>query len=407
MSLLGKVGNKLFRKGSLTIIAPDGSSQRIGNSLPAMTVHLKDSKYIGRLLLDPELALGEAYMDGAMVLEGGDIYALFELCYANIGFSTGLGPMRLGGVLRRLRHRFHQRKSLSSARASVAHHYDLSGALYEKFLDEDRQYSCAYYLKPDDTLDKAQEQKKRHIAAKLLLAPDQSILDVGCGWGGLAIYLAKAAKANVTGITLSEEQQAYAQRRVEDAGLAKNVRILLEDYREHDGHYDRVVSVGMLEHVGKVHYDEYFQKIRNLLKDGGVALVHSICRVDGPGLPNPWMDKYIFPGGFIPSLSEVLPSIERAGLYVTDIEILRLHYALTLRAWRERFSANREQIAELYDERFCRMWEFYLAASEASFRRHGGLINFQIQLSTRVDTIALTRDYMLEWERAHAPVSID
>ena len=398
--MLGKVGSKLFRRGSLIIVAPDGFSQRIGEGVPSMTVRILDPTFVPRLLLDPELALGEAYVAGALALEGGDVFALMELCYANVGFSTRLGLLRFGGIARRLMCRLEQRKTISSARANVAHHYDLSDALYERFLDADRQYSCAYFALQDDTLDVAQERKKLHIAAKLLLRPGQRILDIGSGWGGLAAYIAQVANVDVTGVTLSTEQHAYALRRATELDIAERVHFFLEDYRHHTGLYDRVVSVGMFEHVGAAHFDEYFRKIRDLLKDGGVALIHTIGRADGPGAPNPWINKYIFPGGYIPALSEIVPSIERAGLYVTDIEILRLHYAQTLNAWRQRFNANRQQIAELYDERFCRMWEFYLAASEAAFRRHGGLINFQIQLSNRIDSIPLIRDYMLDWERA-------
>ena len=401
MRALAKAGGRLFRKGSLTLVAPDGSAQRLGSGEPSMTLRILDSAYLPRLLLDPELALGEAYMEGAIALEGGDAYALFNLIYANIGFSTGLGVMRFGLYGRRMMRRLGRGKAILSARANVAHHYDLSDALYQRFLDADRQYSCAYFASPDDTLETAQDRKKRHIAAKLLLSPGQRVLDIGSGWGGLAAYLAGIAKVEVTGVTLSVEQHAFALRRVLAPDAAGRVRFLLEDYRQHAGRYDRVVSVGMFEHIGAAQYDEYFRKIAALLEIGGVALVHTIGRADGPGAVNPWIDKYIFPGGYLPALSEILPSIERAGLYVTDIEVLRLHYAQTLNAWRQRFQANRAQVAALYDERFCRMWEFYLAASEASFRRHGGLIVFQIQLSNRNDSVPFVRDYMLDWGRAH------
>jgi cyclopropane-fatty-acyl-phospholipid synthase len=401
MQLLGKVGNRLFRRGSLTIIAPDGFAQRIGDGVPSMTVRILDAAFVPRLLFDPELALGEAYVAGALALEGGDVFALMEMCYANLGFSTELGPLRFGAVARRVIRRISLRAGSSSARANVAHHYDHADALYELFLDADRQYSCAYFAQPGDTLEVAQDRKKLHIAAKLLLRPGQRILDIGSGWGGLATYIAQTADVDVTGVTLSKSQHAYSVRHTGELGLTNRVHFLLEDYFQHSGRYERVVSVGMLEHVGAAHFDAYFGKVRDLLEDGGVAVIHTIGRADGPGSPNPWINRYIFPGGYIPALSEIVPSIERAGLYVTDIEILRLHYAQTLNAWRRRFYANRKQIAALYDERFCRMWEFYLAASEAAFRRHGGLINFQIQLSNRIDAIPLIRDYMLDWERAH------
>jgi cyclopropane-fatty-acyl-phospholipid synthase len=246
----------------------------------------------------------------------------------------------------------------------------------------------------------AQANKKRHIAAKLLLKPGQSVLDIGCGWGGLALYLARECGVSVTGLTLSSEQLKVAERRAADAGLADRVRFALCDYREAAGRYDRIVSVGMFEHVGVVHYPTFFRKLRELLAEDGVALLHSIGRQDGPGTTNPWLRKYIFPGGYSPAVSEVVPVVERTGLWITDIEILRLHYAETLRAWRQRFNANRERVRALYDERFCRMWEFYLAGSEIAFR-HQGHMNFQMQMAKRVDTVPLTRDYITDFERSH------
>jgi cyclopropane-fatty-acyl-phospholipid synthase len=299
-----------------------------------------------------------------------------------------------------LARRIHQYNPIGKAQANVAHHYDLSDTLYDLFLDADRQYSCAYFIRPDDTLERAQAQKKRHIAAKLLLRPGQKILDIGCGWGGLALYLAKIADAEVTGVTLSKEQHQVARRRAAEAGLAGRVDFKLLDYRLESGRFDRIVSVGMFEHVGVGHYDEFFGALRQLLADDGVALLHTIGRADGPGETNTWIRKYIFPGGYSPALSEVLPAIERAGLYVTDVEVLRLHYAETLRHWRQRVLANRERIVALYDERFLRMWEFYLAGSEVTFR-HAGHVVFQIQLAKRVDAVPLTRDYIAEFERAH------
>jgi cyclopropane-fatty-acyl-phospholipid synthase len=288
------------------------------------------------------------------------------------------------------------------ARARVAHHYDLPDTLYGLFLDADRQYSCAYYRSPDDTLERAQEQKKRHLAAKLLLRPGQRVLDIGSGWGGLALYLAGVCDLDVTGVTLSAEQHRYAQRRAELTGIDGRVRFLLRDYRHETGRYDRIVSVGMFEHVGIGHYNEFFKTIGDLLDEKGVALIHTVGRIDGPGSTNAWLDKYIFPGGYSPALSEILPAIEKAGLHVTDIEVLRLHYAETLKEWRRRF--NRGCVAAHYDPTFCRMWDFYLAGCEASFR-YGGLVNFQIQLSKTVDVVPLTRDYIADWERSQdAPV---
>ena len=399
MLLLQGLLQKIIRKGTLTVIGPAGRSYFVGNGPPSVAIRIVDRTVIPRLLLNPDLALGEAYMDGKLTVEGGDIYDFLDLCFANLGWSSGLGLRRVRASMKRLLRRITQHNPIPVARANVAHHYDLSDTLYELFLDADRQYSCAYIVSPDDTLERAQEQKKRHLAAKLLLRPGQRILDIGSGWGGLDIYLAQVADVDVTGLTLSTEQHAYAQRRTNDIGASDHVRFLLKDYRQEHGRYDRIVSVGMFEHVGVGHYREYFEKVGDLLEDDGVALIHTIGRADGPGAANAWINKYIFPGGYVPALSEILPAIEGAGLYVTDIEVLRLHYAETLKAWRQRFNANRGRVAEIYDERFCRMWEFYLAGCEAAFR-HSGLLTFQIQLSKRIDAVPLTRDYIVDWERS-------
>jgi cyclopropane-fatty-acyl-phospholipid synthase len=290
------------------------------------------------------------------------------------------------------------------AKRNVAHHYDLSDELYELFLDRDRQYSCAYFRSPDDDIDTAQHQKKRHLAAKLLLRPGQKVLDIGSGWGGLALYLAAECGVEVTGLTLSEEQYEVAIRRAAQAGLADRVRFHLRDYREERGQYDRIVSVGMFEHVGVNQYPAFFKKLHELLAPDGVALLHAIGRMDGPGSTNPWLRKYIFPGGYCPALSEVVPEAERVRLWITDIEILRLHYAETLRAWRRRFTQHRERIRALYDERFCRMWEMYLVGCELAFRRDIMLV-FQLQMAKAVDVVPLTRDYIVDWERAAAPAA--
>lgn len=400
MLLFRRLLGQIIHDGRLTVIAPNGGVHHIGNGTPSITIRIVDPAVIPRLLLNPDLALGEAYMDGALLVDDGDIYGFLDLCFSNIGWSTGQGVRRARAALSRLVRRFVQHNPIPVARANVAHHYDLSDALYEQFLDADRQYSCAYYNSSDDTLERAQEQKKRHLAAKLLLSSGQRVLDIGSGWGGLGLYLAQVAAVDVTGLTLSTEQHAYSERRAAETDLGDRVRFLLKDYRQEEGRYDRIVSVGMFEHVGVGHYREYFKKVRNLLTDDGVAMIHTIGRADGPGATNAWINKYIFPGGYVPALSEILPAIERAGLYVTDIEILRLHYAETLKAWRQRFIANRGRVAEIYDQRFCRMWEFYLASCEAAFR-HGGLINFQIQVSKRVNAAPLTRDYIQSWEQLH------
>jgi cyclopropane-fatty-acyl-phospholipid synthase len=280
----------------------------------------------------------------------------------------------------------------------VAHHYDLDGRLYSLFLDADRQYSCGYFETPDTSLDDAQLAKKRHLAAKLILDRKQRVLDIGCGWGGLGLYLAELGGADVTGVTLSQEQHAVANGRAAEKGLSDRARFLLQDYRDLHQPFERIVSVGMFEHVGVGHYEAFFQKCAELLDNDGVMVLHSIGRSEGPGVTNPWIAKYIFPGGYIPALSEVLPVIERAGLLVTDIEILRLHYAETLKAWRERFLAHRDDAERIYEPRFARMWEFYLAASEMSFREQNMMV-MQIQLTKRQGVVPITRDYIMHEER--------
>jgi cyclopropane-fatty-acyl-phospholipid synthase len=280
----------------------------------------------------------------------------------------------------------------------VAHHYDLDGRLYSLFLDADRQYSCGYFQGPDQSLEDAQLAKKRHLAAKLRLDPGKRVLDIGCGWGGLGLYLAEIGGANVTGITLSHEQHAIANERAAEKDLSDRARFLLQDYRDIDEPFDRIISVGMFEHVGVNHFGTFFRKSEQLLADDGVMLLHSIGRSEGPSVTSPWISKYIFPGGYIPSLSEVLTAIEKSGLLVTDIEILRLHYAETLKVWRQRFLAHREEVERIYDQRFVRMWEFYLAVAEMSFREQDMMV-FQIQLTKRQDVVPMTRDYILREEQ--------
>src|ERR1700712_2621833 len=344
-----------------------------------------------RILLNPELALGEAYMDGTFVVENGSIAGALE----NLLGQPDMLP-RWAGLqwwLRYFGRHIAQFNWRGRARDNVAHHYDLDGRLYSLFLDADRQYSCAYFDTPDITLDDAQLAKKRHLAAKLLIGRGDRVLDIGSGWGGLGLYLAEMAGADVTGITLSTEQLQVANARAAEKGLSQSAKFFLEDYRDIAGPFDRIVSVGMFEHVGVDFYETYFRRCAELLTDDGVMMLHSIGRSEGPDVTNPWITKYIFPGGYIPALSEVMPAIERAGLLVCDIEILRLHYAETLKAWRERFMARREEAVRLYDERFARMWEFYLASSEMSFRTQG-LMNFQIQLTKRQRVVPMTRDYI-------------
>ncbi len=390
----------VLRKGSLEIIDAKGTTHRFGDG-SGETVRVRfTSKAAERsVILNPELKLGEAFMDGGFVVEKGTIYDFLAVVLQNTGGTQRSWWMRAIYRLRVWTRRFRQWNTPFRARQNVAHHYDLDGRLYSMFLDSDQQYSCAYFETPDSSLEEAQLAKKRHLASKLALAPGQKVLDIGSGWGGLGLYLADHAEIDVTGVTLSEEQHKVSNARAEEKGIADRTRFLLRDYRHLTTRFDRIVSVGMFEHVGIGHYREYFQKARELLTDDGVMVLHSIGRFDMPGETNSWIQKYIFPGGYIPALSEVIPEIERAGLKVTDIEILRLHYAETLREWRERFMARRDEALQLYDEVFCRMWEFYLAASETAFRYQDMMI-FQIQLVRDQQALPLTRDYIWHAEEA-------
>lgn len=401
--LLAKFLESLISRGELTLIDVYGGKHRFGEagSGPCVTIRLHDPSLHTKLWLNPRLYTGEAYMDGTLTIEEGTVYDLLDLAARNSGPGTFNGWDVMLLRLRKLWRRFAQANPLGRAQRHVAHHYDLSDELYALFLDPDRQYSCAYFSRPDMTLAEAQEAKKRHIAAKLRLAAGQRVLDVGSGWGGLALYLARAAGVHVTGITLSKEQHRVSRQRAEEAGLSGRVEFHLRDYREVTGVFDRIVSVGMFEHVGTPHYGEFFDKVRGLLSDDGVALLHTIAISGSPTTTNPWIRKYIFPGGYCPALSEVLPEVERTGLWVTDVEILRLHYAETLRRWRERFLANWDKAAALYDERFCRMWEFYLAGSEVAFRHQDHMVA-QIQMTRSVNALPLTREYMAAWEASHA-----
>lgn len=390
----------MVKTGRLTVIDATDRVHAFGEpgQQPAATIRLHDKALHAKLFFNPDLYLGEAYMDGTLTIEEGTLREFLDLCGANLARAENTAQERLVRRLARMMRPLTQHNPTGRARRNAAYHYDLSDTLYDLFLDKDRQYSCAYFLSPDNSLEQAQQNKKRHIAAKLLLKPGCKVLDIGSGWGGLALYLARVADAEVTGVTLSEEQHKASTERAAAEGLSERVRFYLRDYREQRGRYDRIVSVGMFEHVGVKHFPEFFRKIRELLTDDGVALLHSIGRFDEPGVTNPWTRKYIFPGGYIPALSEVFPAVETCGLYVTDIEILRLHYAETLKEWWRRFQANREKIKEIYDERFCRMWEFYLAGAEMGFRRDDQMV-FQMQLAKRLDAVPLTRDYMYEWEQ--------
>ena len=388
---------KFIRRGSFTLTTAGGNTYTFGDgSGPPVAARFTTAKAQRAVLLDPELKLGETYMDGTFVVEQGSIadVVAIVLRQERIKAPNWALPPRLVRYLFRHLQQFNPR---SRARHNVAHHYDLDGRLYSLFLDGDQQYSCAYFDSPNLSLDDAQLAKKRHLAAKLQLKPAATVLDIGCGWGGLALYLAEIAGAHVTGITLSQEQYQRAQRRALERGRARDATFQLVDYRDVEGRFDRIVSVGMFEHVGIGFYETFFRRCARLVADDGVILLHTIGRSGPPGITNPWIAKYIFPGGYIPALSEVIPAIERAGLLVCDIEILRLHYAETLTAWRERFMARREEAVRLYDERFARMWEFYLASSEMSFRKQN-LMNFQIQLTKRQGVVPMTRDYITREE---------
>jgi len=399
--LLSIMLRHLIRRGRLTVIDAGGKSHVFaGEPGPDITVRLHDRALAWKLFLNPRLYAGEAFMDGSLTIENASIYDFLNLCTENMAAAPPRWMTPLYNGFGSAFRQFQQRNPITRAHRNVAHHYDLSDTLYDLFLDADRQYSCAYFPNLGISIEEAQANKKRHIAAKLLLKPGQSVLDIGCGWGGLAIYLARECGVEVTGLTLSVEQHKVAEQRAAAAGLSERVRFRLEDYRAHRGVYDRIVSVGMFEHVGVPQYSDFFGAVHALLSENGVALLHSIGRMDGPAATNPWLRKYIFPGGYSPALSEVVPVVERARLWITDIEVLRLHYAETLKLWRQRFNANRERIRALYDERFCRMWEFYLAGSEVAFRHQGHLV-FQMQMARSIDAVPLTRDYMVDWERSH------
>ncbi|MFA5122046.1 class I SAM-dependent methyltransferase [Zavarzinia sp.] len=393
--LLDSLLKKVIRHGRFAVIDPGGRRHVYGDGSggPTPTLRVHDRSVLFRAAIDPSLGFAEAYMDGRITVEEGDLYDVCMVVVENFERVGLSGLAKLKSVLRRLLRPLEQRNLAHIARRNVAHHYDLSGALYDLFLDPDRQYSCAYFARPDMTLEEAQAAKKAHIAAKLRLQPGMRVLDIGSGWGGLALTLARDYGVDVTGVTLSTEQLGVARGRAEKAGLADRVKFELLDYRKVEGRFDRIVSVGMFEHVGVGFYDAYFGKIQHLLAPDGLAMVHTIGRAGPPGPTNSFIAKYIFPGGYTPALSEFMASVERCGLVTTDVEVLRVHYAETLKEWRRRFRARWADAAALYDERFCRMWDLYLASCEASFRV-GGQVVFQVQMGHTVASAPMTRDYL-------------
>ncbi len=400
MFALSALFGRVIRHGELTVVDHLGRSHRFGSpgASPAVTMRLTDPALYRKIGLNPNLEIGNAYVDGTLVVEQGGLAQLLEILMeaSNVIEHSRLGSMlRIWEEVRRLPAVVNP---VGRAQKNVAHHYDLSGKLYDLFLDSDRQYSCAYFADAGDDIEAAQLRKKQHLAAKLDLKPGQSVLDIGCGWGGLALFLAREFKVKVTGLTLSLEQYRVAQERARQQGLADRVEFKLLDYRLETRTYDRIVSVGMFEHVGRPHFQQFFAKVKALLAEDGVAVIHTIGKTSRPSPINVWIRRNIFPGAYLPALSQLTPKFEKLDLWLTDFENLRLHYAQTLKAWNQRFQANRAKAAELYDERFCRMWEFYLLACEAGFRT-GGLTVFQLQLTKCIDTLPITRDYMFEAEQ--------
>jgi cyclopropane-fatty-acyl-phospholipid synthase len=401
MSLIGRLIDKLLTSGSITLITPGKGPRTYGpGGGKHLTVRLTDRKVGFDILKSPSLGVGEAYMDGRLIIEDGTILDLLEMVQESNRWEDAAESKALGRDLKRLLRKL-RRNTPERSRRNVAHHYDLSDELYELFLDDDKQYSCAYFTDPENSLDQAQDDKKAHIAAKLALRPGQRVLDIGCGWGGMALYLHKVAGVDVLGITLSEHQLKIARQRAAAAGVSDHVKFELVDYRLLDDRFDRIVSVGMFEHVGRKHYGEFFAKCRALLKPDGVMLLHTIGELGEPASgPDPFTDKYIFPGYHLPSLSEMVTASERVRLMASDVEMLRLHYAYTLRNWLERATKARAKIETVYDARFFRMWEFYLAGGIVMFES-GAACNYQIQYVRDRNAVPITRDYLIETERAY------
>lgn len=399
---LSHMMKSFIRKGQLTVIDANGKRHVFaGTPGPEVTMRLTDKRLYRTLVFNPELAAGEAYMDGTMRFEEGSTLRDFLTLFSINRLSLGSYPLQK--AIRAVKMRFRARQQSNQkgeAQQNVAHHYDLGNAFYKLFLDDNMLYSCAYFREPTETLEQAQRNKLRLLASKLCLKEGMRVLDIGCGWGDLALYLAKLENVQVTGVTLSREQQKLASERAQKEGLADRVKFELCDYRDVDDRFDRIVSVGMFEHVGVQHYDEFFSHLNTLMPDDGIAVLHSIGHMSPPGMASPWLRKYIFPGAYSPALSEVFDSVERNSLWVSDLEFLRVHYATTLAHWGERFEANREQVIALYDDRFARMWEFYLISAEMMFRTGSQLV-FHMQLSRSRDAAPITRDYMTDRQREY------
>ncbi|MDQ7018680.1 MAG: cyclopropane-fatty-acyl-phospholipid synthase family protein [Robiginitomaculum sp.] len=403
MRLLSTLLNKLISQGTLCVIDHKGKLHTFAGkpAEPKVTIHIHDPKLYNRLVLKPDIAAAEAYMDGTLTFEdGASLLDFLTLMVMNTKNMTKHPVQNLVRRVRKSLKRLHEFNPIAKSRENASHHYDLTEELYRMFLDDDMQYSCGYFINPEkDTLEEAQIAKKRRIAAKLDLKDGMSVLDIGCGWGGMGLYLAQLADVKVTGIALAKEQLRVANARAEEMKLTGRVSFEYQDYREVTEKYDRIVSVGMIEHVGAQHLDEYFRSVQKLLKPGGRAVIHSIGRQNPPGTTNAFIRKYIFPGGYSPSISEAFASVERVGLWVDDCEVWRLHYYYTIMHWRERFLAHWDEALKLYDERFCRMWEFYLTGVALGFK-YGTNMNFQLILSHLRDDVPITRDFIGKNERA-------
>ena len=401
MSLIGKLVEKLLSKGSITLIRPGKPPSTHGaGGGKHLTIRFTDRRVAFDIALNPRLRLGEAYMDGRLIIEDGTILDLLEMVTGSNRWEDGGAGRQAMRKGKKAFLRLFKPNNLKRARRNVAHHYDLKDELYELFLDADKQYSCAYFTDPANSLEQAQADKKAHIAAKLALEPGMRVLDIGSGWGGMALYLHKVAGVDVLGVTLSEHQLKIARERAAAAGVSDHVKFELIDYRHLDDTFDRIVSVGMFEHVGAAHYDEFYAKCRELLSDDGVMLLHTIGKLGGAGTPDPFTDKWVFPGYHLPSLSQMCGSSEKVKMIVSDVETLRLHYAYTLRHWLDRAKKARAKIEKMYDARFFRMWEFYLAGGIVMFES-GAACNYQVQYVRDRRAVPITRDYMMEVERKY------